>query len=322
MPLSTSEQVNATAEALLGGFQAAFGKHPGYRPAHSKGTLVTGTFTPTTEAAKLSKAQHFNSPTSITVRFSNSTGIPVIPDTDPNASPRGLGLRFNLGGRQHTDIITHSTPFFPVKTGEDFLGFLGALGANAAYKGESPTPLETFLGAHPETLAFIQAPKPTAESFVGLSYFGVNAFKLIAADGTVTTVRYQIHPTVGTKELSAEELGTKSPNFLFEELPERLAPGPVELKLVVQIAEEGDPTNDATVHWPESRGVVELGTLKLEAIEPEPKNAEDQKYIIYDPIPRVDGVEPSDDPLLDVRASLYLISGRERRAAPELQINL
>ncbi|RVD83187.1 uncharacterized protein DFL_007586 [Arthrobotrys flagrans] len=298
MPLSTNEQVNATAGALVGALQGAFGKHPGYRPAHAKGTLVTGTFTPTPEAAKLSKAQHFNSPTPITVRFSNSTGIPVIPDTDPNASPRGLGIRFNLGGRKHTDIITHSTPFFPVKTGEDFLAFLGALGANAAYKGESPTPLESFLGSHPETLAFIQAPKPTTESLVG----------------------YQVHPTVGTEVLSEEALKGKSPNFLFEELPGRLASGPVELKLVAQIAEEGDPTHDATIHWPESRKVVELGTLKLEALEVEPKNSEDQKYIIYDPVPRVDGVESSDDPLLDMRASIYLISGRERRAAPELQI--
>ncbi|KAF3187099.1 hypothetical protein TWF106_008376 [Orbilia oligospora] len=320
MPLSTSDQVNTTAGALVGALQGAFGKHPGYRPAHAKGTLVTGIFTPTAEAAKLSKAQHFNSPTPITVRFSNSTGIPVIPDTDPNASPRGLGIRFNLGGRKHTDIITHSTPFFPVKTGEDFLAFLGALGANAAYTGESPTPLETFLGSHPETLAFIQAPKPTAESFVGLSYFGVNAFKFVATDGTVTTIRYQVHPTVGTEVLSAEALKEKSPNFLFEELPGRLASGPVELKLVAQIAEEGDPTHDATVHWPESRKIVELGTLKLEELEQEPKNSEDQKYIIYDPVPRVDGVESTDDPLLDMRASIYLISGRERRAAPELQI--
>ena len=39
---------------------------------------------------------------------------------------------------------------------------------------------------------------------------------------------------------------------------------------------------------------------------------------IFDPIPRADGIEPSADPLLEVRADVYLMSGRRRRAAPEL----
>jgi catalase len=46
-----------------------------------------------------------------------------------------------------------------------------------------------------------------------------------------------------------------------------------------------------------------------------PNNTAEQKKIIFDPIPRVDGIEPSDDPLLELRAAIYLISGRRRRAA-------
>ena len=40
-----------------------------------------------------------------------------------------------------------------------------------------------------------------------------------------------------------------------------------------------------------------------------------QKHIIFDPIPRVDGIEPSADPLLELRAAIYLLSGRRRRQA-------
>jgi hypothetical protein len=38
---------------------------------------------------------------------------------------------------------------------------------------------------------------------------------------------------------------------------------------------------------------------------------------VQDPstIPRLSGIEPSDDPLLELRAAVYLISGRGRRAA-------
>ena len=81
---------------------------------------------------------------------------------------------------------------------------------------------------------------------------------------------------------------------------------------MAQLAEEGDDVNDATVHWPERRPLVELGTVKVETVLPD--NAKEQKRIIYDPIPRVEGIEPSDDPLLEMRAAIYLISGRERRA--------
>jgi catalase len=58
-----------------------------------------------------------------------------------------------------------------------------------------------------------------------------------------------------------------------------------------------------------------FGTLSLTA--PVADNAHEQKQIIFDPIPRVDGIEASEDPLLELRAAVYLISGRRRRSAPE-----
>ena len=73
--------------------------------------------------------------------------------------------------------------------------------------------------------------------------------------------------------------------------------------------------NDATVHWPAERKVVELGTIALMITVA--NHAHEQKRIIFDPIPRLDGIEPWDDPLLELRAAIYLISGRRRRTAPE-----
>lgn len=121
-------------------------------------------------------------------RFSNSTGIPNIPDADPNSSPRGFGLRFHLGDRKHTDVIAHSTPFFPVQTGEDFLAFFQAVAATTA-DSPHPTPVEQFVGSHPATLAFVQAPKPTPVSYATDQYWGVSAFKFINAEGKGTYIR-------------------------------------------------------------------------------------------------------------------------------------
>src|SRR5579863_8070914 len=160
MPLPSDEKVVQLGKDLLEQFDTIFGLHPGLRPAHAKGVLLSGTFTPSAEAASLTRAPHITrSSTPVTARFSDSTGIPVIPDNDPNASPRGLAIRFHLAEHAHTDIISHSTDGFPTRNGQEFLEFLRAVAASGASKA-SPSPIETFLGAHPAALAFVQAPKP------------------------------------------------------------------------------------------------------------------------------------------------------------------
>src|ERR1700722_9010948 len=130
MPLPNDEKLIALSNDIIQQFDNIFALHPGFRPAHAKGALLTGTFTPSSEAASLTRAPHMNRPsTPVTVRFSDSTGIPMIPDNDPNADPRGCAVRFHLADRVHTDIVSHSTNAFPARTGEDFLEFLTAIAA-------------------------------------------------------------------------------------------------------------------------------------------------------------------------------------------------
>lgn len=276
--------------------------------------MLNGTFTPSADAKDLSIAPHFCNPsTPITVRFSNSTGLPKIPDADPNANPRGIAIRFNLGEHYHTDIISHSTAFFPTRTGAEFLEFLTAVAESPA-DAPSPTPVEQFLGSHPAALAFVQDPKPAPSSYARQQYFGINAFKLIDADGNGTYVRYRVIPNLGVDYLDDDALKDKDVDFLQHELTARVKEGPFSFRLLAQIAEDGDVLDDATVHWPESRRLVELGKVELQSLVPH--NEQEQKHIIYDPIPRdVPGVEASNDPLLELRAAVYLLSGRERRAA-------
>jgi catalase len=61
--------------------------------------------------------------------------------------------------------------------------------------------------------------------------------------------------------LGAAAAAAKGPNNLFEEIESRIAKEPVKLNVVVQLAEEGDGVNDATVPWPEDRKLVKLGQL-------------------------------------------------------------
>jgi catalase len=313
MPLPQDERIVALANDLLQQFETIFGLHPGFRPAHAKGLMLTGTFTPASDAQALTTAPHVvRASTPVTVRFSNSTGLPQIPDNAPEANPRGLAVRFNLAEHVHTDIVSHSTDGFPTRDGYQFLEFLRAAIASGP-DVPSPKPVEIFLGSHPAALAFVQAPKPFPSSLARESFFGVTAFAFTNAAGEKKFGRYRILPALGNNYLTAEQVAQLAPDYHFNEIAARVAKEPARFKILVQVAAPDDPVDDATAHWPESREQVELGTLELTGILPD--SEAEQQHIIFDPIPRVEGIEPSNDPLLELRAAVYLISGRRRRAA-------
>ena len=301
----------ALAQQLLDALDALFGLHPGFRPAHAKGLMCSGLFTPSPEGAKLTRAPHASRPsTPVTVRYSNSTGLPTIPDNDPARSgPRGIAIRFHLAEHVHTDIVAHSTNGFPVRSGNEFLEFLRAA---AAFGAGKPEALGSFLAAHPNAKRFVETPKPIPTSFAREAFFAVTSFKFTSANGASRHGRFRIRPAAGTEYLSNEEAAAKSENFLFDEIGPRLTKEPVKLGVFVQMAEPTDDVADASVPWPDSRTEVPFGTITLTArvddTEPE------RRKIIFDPLPRVDGIDSSGDPLTDVRSDIYLLSGRRRRA--------
>jgi catalase len=301
----------ALAQQLLDALDALSGLHPGFRPAHAKGLMCAGQFTPSPEAAKLTRAPHASRPsTSVTVRYSNSTGLPTIPDNDPTRSgPRGVAIRFHLGEHVHTDIIAHSTNGFPVRTGEEFGEFLRGAAAFAAGRPET---LGAFLATHPNAKRFVEAPKPIPTSFAREAFFAVTSFKFTNVDGVSRHGRFRIRPQAGTEYLSDEVAATKSENFLFDEIGQRLSKEPVRLGVFVQMAEPGDDVADASTTWPDNRTEIPLGTITLTARVDD--QVPERRKIIFDPLPRVDGIDSSGDPLTEVRGDLYLLSGRRRRA--------
>jgi catalase len=310
-PEATSSPSPALIQELLDAFDALAGLHPGFRPAHAKGALYSGTFTPAAEAVTLTRAPHAARPsTPVVARFSDSSGLPAVADNDPLASPRGIAVRFYLADHVHTDIVAHSHDGFPVRTGEEFLEFLRA--AAAIGRGQ-PAALNAFLASHPRARQFIEAPKPIPSSFARESYFAVTAFRFTNRQGQSRFGRFRIRPEAGNYHLTAADAAANSPNFLFDELAQRLARGPVRFGVSVQLAEDGDNVADASIPWPDSRPEILFGTITLtkRGNDADPE----MRKIIFDPVPRVDGIDPSGDPLTEVRSAIYLLSGRRRRAA-------
>ncbi len=303
----------ALIENLLQALDDISGFHAGFRPVHAKGLICSGFFTPSAEATKLTRAPHLVRPSvPVIVRFSNFGGVPTIPDNDPEASPRGIAIRFYLAEHEHTDIVGHSADGFPTRTGEEFLEMAKAL-TNSGPNAPKPTPIETFFAKHPKAFHFFQTPKPFPVSFATESFFAVTAFKFTNKEGVSRFGRFRIRPLAGNEYLTDVEAKTKPANFLFDEIEPRLAKGPIQFSVIVQMAEKGDNVSDATESWPNTREEINIGTISLTKRVDE--NAPEMRKMIFDPIPRVDGIDPSDDPLIAVRSAIYLLSGRRRRAA-------
>jgi catalase len=319
MPPSNDPEIVELSTKLLKQFKFEFGSHPGFRPNHPRGVLVTGTFVPSLSAPTLTRASHFNpssDPVAVTARFSSATGCPAVGDNELGANPRSISLRFHLpsidGLRRHTDIIAHGFEGFATRTGDEFLEFREAAVASKLPDASVPNPLELFFKKYPATERFVKAKKPSPTSFARELYYGVHAYKFTDKDGNARFARYRFSPDAGVEHL--DDATTKDPSYLYDELKTRIGQGrSISFRLSAQLAEEGDTLDDATVAWPTNRELLDLGKVTLNSFVE--NDAAEQKYIIYDVIPRVDGIDPSDDPQLELRAHLYYTSGLERRAA-------
>ena len=301
---------NDIAQQIFDIMVRAPGNKPGYRPVHAKGLVCQGTFAPSREAAALSRAAHFQGEVPVTVRFSDAAPNPSIPDTSPDASPRGMAIRFQLPAGGITDIVALSHNGFIVGTGEEFLALQKAIAATDPTKPH-PWPVEAFLGAHPRALKFVQEIKVVPLSFATEAFFSNNSFVFVNKEEVRQAGRYQIVPVSGRQNLSEAEAKTRSANYLVQDLTTRLAVGPIRFRLVVQLPNTSDPTNDSSLVWPDDRKTIEVGTISITSVVAD--SAEVERGMVYDPTHLTEGIELSDDPLPALRARVYSLSAAHRQ---------
>ena len=291
-------------EQLVDAFNAVFGVHPGARANHAKGVILEGTFTPSASAASVSKAAHLQkqkNPIPVTVRFSDGSGSPTVPDT--NEMPRGMAVKFALADGSKTDLVVLSFNGFPVATAEEFRDFLLAISASGP-DAPKPTALDKFLSSHPTAKAFVEAPKPPPVSYATLTYFGINAFKFTNAKGVATFGRYQLRPVAGEQFLTKEQVSKMGPDYLLDEIGDRVRRGPIKFKLMLQVAEQGDKIDDPSIAWPDTRKKVELGTIMITKATKESHTAD---KLLFLPGAVLPGIEAA-DPMIAARSAAYPIS--------------
>ncbi len=302
------------SEKLVDGLNSVFGTHPGSRAAHAKGMCCTGTFVATPDAAKLTRAAHMSGrPVPVIVRFSNASGDPATPDVMGGGA--GMAVKFRLGDSESTDLLSIAIPIFPSRTPEDFLQLTRALTPDPTTHLPDKRKIDAFAAAHPELQRALQLAlmgRPLA-SFAQTIYHAVHAFRFANAAGEERFIRYSWRPEPGTARIYLDEEQHIPPDYLQQELRERLAAGSIRFTLHLQLADKGDDVTDPAKAWPEERRSVLAGTLELTGLVSDQDRG--CEVLVFDPSRVTDGIVPSDDPILKARPGAYSVSFHRRTSS-------
>ncbi|QJD99375.1 catalase family peroxidase [Massilia forsythiae] len=304
-------QRNLTPQTMVNTVEAGGSPHPGFRRAHSKGICIVGSFAPAPAAARLSTARVFTqASTPVLGRFSNPGNDPYAPDN--KAAVRGMALQLKTDDGQEWRMAMNSFPFFAAATPEGFQAMNAAKLPDPATGKPDPEKMKAVLARHPEIARFMAWSKnaQTPDSLANTRFNGVNAFRLTDAGGTVRTVRWSMRPHTPFVAADPEQLKTADRDYLAADLDRRLAAGPLQWDLVMQFAAPGDPIEDPSQAWPDTRPETTAGTLTLVRAEPQVKGP--CLDLNFDPLILPKGISGTDDPVLHARSSVYSVSFNRR----------
>lgn len=277
------------AATMVDALERMSGWHPGRRRAYARGRCFDATFTPSGAAARYTTASHLQRDrVRVVVRFANT-------NSPATGHPTGRGMSVKFPG---TDLVAMSAPVFCAATPAKFLELTHLVSGKAPGSRERADAVTAFVAAHPESGPALAASAriATPSSYATARFWAVHAFVWVAPDGTRRHVRYRWEPDAVCQQAAAEGVP------LIDELAERLRREPVSFTLKVQFAEPGDPTDDPTRAWPDTRAEITAG--RLDVLGP----VADEYFWnnhLFDPTRLVPGIELSDDPVLACRGAAY-----------------
>jgi catalase len=279
----------------------------GHRRNHAKGICFTGTFAANGNGSALSKAQVFvPGQYPVVGRFNLATADAHA--ADAMVRVRGLGIRIMPPDGQEWRSAMIDAPIFPVSTPQDFYELL------TSSASKDPDAMKTFIAGHPGFLTFAGWAKsaPWTASYAEERFNSLDSFVFIDGAGARHAIRWSLLPAAQPVAISPDELAKRGPDFLEQEITQRVAASPQRWSMVITVANPGDPTADPNHAWPADRRTVEVGTLTAQQIEPERDGP--CRDINYDPTVLPAGITTSDDPFPSARSAAYSRSYNSRTA--------
>ncbi len=299
----------ASSEEIVDKIRDVLGNFAGYRALHADCRLYCGWFQANQEAQKISRAIYLQGDKiPVTIRFSKGGGDPFA----HFGNTVGMAIRFYLPNGRVTNIVTLSQKLFVVNSLSQLQGMLDAGRPETPGAGMNKAGLQQFVAANPNTAAVLKLRResPGPVSFAHTAFHAVHAFRFLTSDDRATLARIHFEPVAGILGRPVEELSAADTELLFQELSERLGGAPVSFDMELELAEPGDPINDATALWPAGRSRVKIGRLTVVAPITEAEIGD--PVMNHDPTVLTDGIEATDDPILQMRRGIYEVSAAQR----------
>jgi catalase len=287
-----------TPRRLVAALAPPTGPALGHRRNHAKGICFTGVFEANGAGSELSRARVFaRGQYPVLGRFNLATADPNAPDATVRA--HGLGIRIATPDGQEWRSAMIDPPVFAVSTPQGFYELL------IASRSKDPNAMKNFVAAHPEFAPFGDWAKnaPWTGSYAEDRFNSLNSFVFVDNSGAEHVVRWSLLPRARPVPILPDDLAKRGPDFLEQEIAQRVAGAPQRWAMVVTVADPGDPIADPSKAWPTDRRTVEVGTLVAQKVEAERDGP--CREINFDPSVLPTGIQVSDDPFPAARSAAY-----------------
>ncbi|MFD1928005.1 catalase [Sporosarcina siberiensis] len=288
------------AKETVDAIEKIVGISPGYRRVHAKGISFNAVFEPSGMASSLTTASHLQKEkTSVIVRFSHTFSSPE--RYEALVPIKGMAVHFLLPNNQFTVLTMVNVPVFITKTPEAFINLLKVMSKDSLTGRVKFEKLRKSFewSTIPKVLLSL---KPVA-SFSTETYHALHTYYLIGSNGEKQAVRFKWVPIINE---SLEKSSLKHGD-LEKEIATKLDKMPIRFRLILQLATSEDPIEDPSVEWPDERQTIDAGLLTLKEVIAD--GAED---LVFDPTVVTEGIECSEDPVLQFRSSVYKESALRR----------
>ena len=252
MPLPNDENLLALSNDILKQFDAIFGLNPGFRPAHAKGLLLSGTFTPApppkiSPAPRTSRANpRPSSPASPTPPASRSSRT-TIPTPTHAASPSA-----SISPSTSTPTSSRTPPTASPPT--------PATSSSSSFAPSPPAILQSQARRSKPSSARI--PRRSRSCRRPSRPIQLRPRDLLRrhrlalhqrSREKVATAATESCPKPATTTSTTQPPKPSRPTISSTSCPSASRKIPISFRIVVQLAEDGDNVDDATIHWPETR---------------------------------------------------------------------
>ncbi|RRW47352.1 catalase [Pseudomonas luteola] len=307
------------------------------RVVHARGTAAHGYFEPYGKigdepANKYTRAKVLTKTgvqTPIFLRFSTVIGGKESPETAQD--PRGFAIKFYTEDG-NWDLVGNNLKVFFIRDAIKFPDMIHAFKPDPVSNRQEPWRFYDFVQHHPEALhmvTWVKSPWGRPATYRNMQGSSVNTYKLVNDKGEAVLCKFSFEPKQGVKNLTSEQAAEIQKNDVghaTRDLYDAIERGEFpEWEMCVQIMSEDEHLNldfdplDDTKRWPEDKfPLLPVGRIVLNR-NPSNVFAETEQSAFGTGV-LVDGIDFSDDKMLQGRTLSYSDTQRYRVGANYLQL--